>query len=79
MLEEVVTRFGKDWDGRGAQKWLGKRPVEAAASVVEEYDLPCTPVAFNDEVIALLQDRFDVFLFPVDVNLWDHLQASILR
>lgn len=59
VLESVVTSFGKEWDGaRGAQKRLGKRPLEAAASVVEEYDLPCTPVALNNEVITLLHDRY---------------------
>jgi len=58
VLERVVTSYGKDWDGgRGAQKRLGKRPLEAAASVVEEYGLSCTPAALNDEVITLLQDR----------------------
>ena len=57
-LEIVVKRYGKQWDGRGAQKRLGKRPLEAAAAVIEDYDLPCTPFDFNEEVLALLQDRF---------------------
>jgi riboflavin kinase len=59
VVEGVVTSYGKDWDSaRGAQKRLGRRPLEAAACVVEEYDLPCTPEALNAQVIALLQDRW---------------------
>ncbi|KAG0613691.1 hypothetical protein M758_6G122300 [Ceratodon purpureus] len=58
VLEEAVTGYGKEWDGRGAQKRLGKRPLEASASVVEDYDLQCTAVEFNDQVIALLEDRW---------------------
>lgn len=58
-MEGVVTSYGKDWDSaRGAQKRLGRRPLEAAACVVEEYELPCTPEALNAQVIALLQDRY---------------------
>lgn len=83
-LEIVVRRYGKEWDGRGGQKRLGKRPLEAAASVIEDYDLPCTPFDFNNEVLALLQERFvlghNFFLpllssqerllqSPIDVNI----------
>lgn len=59
-LKIVVTHYGKNWDGRGARKRLGKRPPEAAASVIEDYDLSCTPFDFNAEVLALLQERFDL-------------------
>jgi hypothetical protein len=62
-LEIVVTRYGKHWDGRGAQKLLAKRPLEPAAAVIEDYDLPCTPFDFNAEVLALLQERLACILY----------------
>lgn len=58
VLEEVVARYGKEWDGRGAQKRLGKRPLEASVSVVEDYELPCSALHFNNEVVASLQSRW---------------------
>lgn len=77
VLERVVTSYGKDWDGgRGAQKRLGKRPLEAAASVVEEYGLSCTPAALNDEVITLLQDRWkNARPLPGAIRLVKHLHS----
>ncbi|KAL3698140.1 hypothetical protein R1sor_012216 [Riccia sorocarpa] len=39
----VVNSYGKTWDGRGASNRFGKRPLEAAAALIEDYDLPCTP------------------------------------
>ncbi|KAG0626295.1 hypothetical protein M758_2G117400 [Ceratodon purpureus] len=73
-LKIVVTRYGKNWDGRGAQKRLGKRPLEAAASVIEDYDLPCTPFDFNAEVLALLQERWmHARALPGAIRLVQHL------
>lgn len=78
LVEEVlqiqVTKYGKEWDGRGAQRRLGKRPLEAAACVIEDYDLPCTPVAFHAESLALLGIRWDrsplcyIFIFATKDN-----------
>lgn len=59
VLEIQVTKYGKEWDGRGSQRRLGKRPLEAAACFIEDYDLPCTPVEFNAESLALLGNRCD--------------------
>lgn len=59
VLEIQVTKYGKEWDGRGSQRRLGKRPLEAAACLIEDYDLPCTPVEFNAESLALLGNRCD--------------------
>lgn len=63
VLEEVVARYGKEWDGRGAQKRLGKRPLEASVSVVEDYELPCSALHFNNEVVASLQSRSVLTVF----------------
>lgn len=57
VLQIQVTGFGKKWDGRGAQKRLGKRPLEAAACLIEDYGLPCTPEELTTETLALLQPR----------------------
>ena len=59
VLEIQVTKYGKEWDGRGSERRLGKRPLEAAACLIEDYDLPCTPVEFNAETLALLGNRCD--------------------
>jgi riboflavin kinase len=42
-LELIVSRYGKKWNGKGAHKRLGKRPMESAVSLIHDYDLPCTP------------------------------------
>ncbi|KAG0504533.1 hypothetical protein KC19_N023800 [Ceratodon purpureus] len=73
-LKIVVTHYGKNWDGRGARKRLGKRPLEAAASVIEDYDLSCTPFDFNAEVLALLQERWmHSRALPGAIRLVQHL------
>lgn len=59
VLEIQVKKYGKEWDGRGSERRLGKRPLEAAACLIEDYDLPCTPVEFNAESLALLGNRCD--------------------
>lgn len=42
MLKLFLVKFGRQWDGREAQDIQGKTPLEAAAAIVEDYQLPCS-------------------------------------
>jgi len=76
VLEIQVTKYGKEWDGRGSQRRLGKRPLEAAACLIEDYDLPCTPVEFNAESLALLGNRWErARALPGAARLVDHFHS----
>lgn len=78
VLAIVLTRHGKVWDGRGAQNRMGKRPLEAAAAVIQDYGLACTPLELNLEVLELLQERFDLAhpCFLPQLYLMEVLQPS---
>ncbi len=39
-LELIVFGYGKKWNGEGAHKRLGKRPLELAASLIHDYSPP---------------------------------------
>ncbi|KAL4334032.1 hypothetical protein GQ457_07G028750 [Hibiscus cannabinus] len=58
VLKGFLGKYGKEWDGREAQKIIGKTPLEAAAAVVEEYGLPCG----KDEFLAELYPVFSAQL-----------------
>ncbi|KAE8656550.1 Transducin/WD40 repeat-like superfamily protein isoform 1 [Hibiscus syriacus] len=60
VLKGFLPKYGKQWDGREAQKIIGKTPLEAAAAVVEEYGLSCG------------KDEFLSELYPVfSAQLWN--------
>lgn len=50
VLKGFLGKYGKQWDGREAQRIVGKTPLEAAAAVVEEYGLPCGKEEFLAEL-----------------------------
>lgn len=50
VLRVFLAKFGKEWDGREGQKIIGKTPLEAAAAIVEEYELPCGKDQFLAEM-----------------------------
>ena len=50
VLKEVLAKYGKQWDGRGDAKRLGKAPLEAVVLIIEDYQLPCTPKQFISEI-----------------------------
>ncbi|KAG4146606.1 hypothetical protein ERO13_D05G168500v2 [Gossypium hirsutum] len=50
VLKGFLAKYGKQWDGREAQRIVGKTPLEAAAAVVEEYGLPCGKEEFLAEL-----------------------------
>ena len=57
VLKVSVVKYGKQWDGRETQKIVGKTPLEAAAAVVEDYELPCSTDDFLTKITPLLYDQ----------------------
>ncbi|XP_010277964.1 PREDICTED: bifunctional riboflavin kinase/FMN phosphatase isoform X2 [Nelumbo nucifera] len=58
VLKVFLVKYGKQWDGREAHKMLGKTPLDAAAAVVEDYGLPCTPEELITEINPLFSDQW---------------------
>ncbi len=56
-LELIVSGYGKKWNGEGAHKRLGKRPLESAASLIQDYDLPCTPQELYSQILDFMKNR----------------------
>ncbi|KAH6773749.1 riboflavin kinase/FMN hydrolase [Perilla frutescens var. frutescens] len=54
VLKAFLVKYGKQWDGRGTHKTAGKTPYEAAAVIVEDYELPIT----TDELLSELSPIF---------------------
>lgn len=54
----IVERYGKAWHTGGVAGRLGKRPLDGAAMLVEEFGLPCTPQEYLSQSLTLLQDRW---------------------
>ena len=53
ILRKYLSKYGKQWDGREALKIVGKTPLEAATTIVEDYGLPCGVDEFNSEFYPL--------------------------
>ncbi|KAJ4982076.1 hypothetical protein NE237_032913 [Protea cynaroides] len=54
VLKAFLVKYGKSWDERLAHRIVGKTPMEGAAAIVEDYELPCTV----DELISELNPMF---------------------
>ncbi|KAJ6920127.1 hypothetical protein NC652_014274 [Populus alba x Populus x berolinensis] len=57
VLKALLLKYGKQWDGREAQKIVGKTPLEEAAIVVGDYELPCSIDEFVTQITPLLYDQ----------------------
>eukprot|EP01018_Ginkgo_biloba_P017417 Gb_14638 [translate_table: standard] len=57
VLKDFLAKYEKQWDGRGQEKRLGKKPLEAAEIIVEDYQLPCTAEEFLAEILPWFEDR----------------------
>ncbi|EFJ19251.1 hypothetical protein SELMODRAFT_233432 [Selaginella moellendorffii] len=55
--EFLLAKYGKQWDRRNLEKRLGKKPLQAVAAIVEDYELPCTPEQFMAEIVDLVRGR----------------------
>ncbi|KAL0012661.1 hypothetical protein SO802_007769 [Lithocarpus litseifolius] len=58
VLGGFLSKYGKQWDGREVHKTLGKTPLEAAAAIVEAYDLPCTTNEFISAINPLYSEKW---------------------
>lgn len=57
VLRSLLVKYGKRWDGREASRIVGKTPMEAAAAIVEEYELPCHTEEFLKEFNPLFSNH----------------------
>eukprot|EP01018_Ginkgo_biloba_P004735 Gb_38742 [translate_table: standard] len=57
VLKDFLAKYEKQWDGRGEEKRLGKRPLEAAECIIEDYQLPCTAEEFLAEISPWFEGR----------------------
>jgi hypothetical protein len=57
VLRGFLGKYGKQWDGREVHKIVGKTPFEAAAAIVEDYELPCTTSEFMSEINPIFSEK----------------------
>lgn len=57
ILKVHLVKYGKQWDGRRAHRIVGKTPYEAAAAIVEDYELPITTDQFLSELSPIFSER----------------------
>ncbi|XP_057814065.2 bifunctional riboflavin kinase/FMN phosphatase isoform X3 [Cryptomeria japonica] len=75
-LKMYLAKYGKQWDGRGEENRLGKRPLEAASAIIQDYQLTCTPQQFMDEIYPWFDDMWSkVKPLPGAVRLIKHLNS----
>ncbi|XXG42715.1 hypothetical protein AAC387_Pa01g2923 [Persea americana] len=76
VLKRFLVKYGKKWDGRVAQRIVGKTPLEAATAIVEDYELPCTTEEFISEITPLFSDQWcNIRALPGAVRLLKHLNG----
>ncbi|KAF3789458.1 Bifunctional riboflavin kinase/FMN phosphatase [Nymphaea thermarum] len=56
VLKVFLVKYGQQWDGRGTLNRTGKAPIEAAASIIEDYGLPCTTEEFMTDIAPFFSD-----------------------
>lgn len=56
VLKVFLVKYGKKWDGRGTPNRTGKTPREAAAAIIEDYELPCSMEEFMAEITPFYTD-----------------------
>lgn len=57
VLKVLLGKYGKEWDGREANKIVGKTPFEASAAVIEDYGLTCSTAEFFSQISPLFADQ----------------------
>ncbi|KAK6124426.1 hypothetical protein DH2020_041846 [Rehmannia glutinosa] len=74
-LKVYLVKYGKQWDGRGTQRIIGKTPYEAAAVIVEDYKLPITANELLSEINPILSDKWcNIKAQPGANRLINHLR-----
>ncbi|GER27191.1 riboflavin kinase [Striga asiatica] len=76
VLKVYLVKYGKHWDGRGVDKLIGKTPYEAAAVIVEDYELPITTDELLSESAPLFADKWcNIKALPGANRLISHLRG----
>ncbi|PON53084.1 HAD hydrolase, subfamily IA [Parasponia andersonii] len=74
VLRGFLVKYGKQWDGREAKKIVGKTPLEAAAAIVEDYELPCTANELISDITPLFSNQWcNIKALPGANRLIKHL------
>ncbi|XP_077249653.1 bifunctional riboflavin kinase/FMN phosphatase-like [Tasmannia lanceolata] len=76
VLRTYLVKYGKQWDGKRAQRIVGKTPLETAAAIVEDYGLPCTTEELISEITPMFSDRWsNIKALPGAARLIKHLSG----
>lgn len=57
VLKVYLVKHGKQWDGRGTHRIVGKTPAEAAAAVVEDYALSISAQELLSDINPMFNDQ----------------------
>jgi riboflavin kinase len=76
VLKVFLVKYGKQWDGREAHKVAGMTPFEAAAAIVEDYELPCATDQLIAEITPMFSDQWcKIKSLPGASRLIKHLSS----
>ncbi|GKV08957.1 hypothetical protein SLEP1_g20526 [Rubroshorea leprosula] len=76
VLRVGLGKYRKEWDGREAQKVVGKTPLEAAAVIVDDYGLPCGKDEFFAEITPIFSAQIgNIKALPGASRLLKHLSG----
>ncbi|KAL9995839.1 putative riboflavin kinase [Helianthus debilis subsp. tardiflorus] len=76
VLKVYLVKYEKKWDGREAQKIIGKTPIEAAAAIVEDYGLPLSKEDLLSEISPMFSDQWcKLKALPGAYRLIKHLRG----
>jgi riboflavin kinase len=76
VLKSYLVKYGKQLDGRSATKLVGKTPSEAAAAIVEDYELPLSTDEFLSEITPMFSNQWcKIKALPGANRLINHLRG----
>lgn len=76
VMRGYLVKHGKQWDGGGANRIIGKTPYEAAAAIVEVYVLPITADELLLEINPMLSTKWSKIKAQPGANrLINHLSG----
>ncbi|KAI3922580.1 hypothetical protein MKX01_006269 [Papaver californicum] len=76
VIKVHLVKYGKQWDAKVAHRIVGKTPIEAATTIVEEYELPCTTDEFVSEISPMFSERWcNIKALPGANRLIKHLKG----
>ncbi|KAI3823908.1 hypothetical protein L1987_05353 [Smallanthus sonchifolius] len=77
VLKVNLVKHKKRWDGREVQKIIGRTPIEAAAVIVEDYELPLSKEDLLSEFSPMLSDQWcKLKALPGVYRLFKHLRGN---